>query len=86
MVEQGKGWKNPRRGTTVGAVRPSAVFENFYEKAGNDPNELEIWCYSDRLSYAPGETLRLHVSTTAGRYDLTILRDGAAEPAWAEPP
>ncbi len=77
MAGQGRDWRNPRRGTSVGAARPSAVFENFYEKASNDPGELEIWCYSDRLSYAPGETLRLHVSTSAPRYDLTITRDGA---------
>jgi hypothetical protein len=77
MAEQSKVWRNPRRGGSVGAVWPSAVFENFYEKAGNDPDQLEIWCYSNRLSYAPGETLRLHISTTAVRYDLTIVRDGA---------
>jgi len=75
--KSGTDWKNPRRGATAGAVWPSAVFENFYERAGNDPDHLEIWCYSDRLSYAPGDTLRLHVSTTAARYDLTVLRDGA---------
>ena len=77
MAEQGKGGGHPRRGIAGGAVWPNAVFENFYEKASNDPDELEIWCYSDRLSYAPGETLGLHISTTAERYDLTILRDGA---------
>ena len=74
--ERGAGGGSPRRGVTTGAVWPSALFENFYERASNDPDQLEIWCYSDRLSYAPGETLRLHVSTTAERYDLTILRDG----------
>ena len=77
MVERERDWRNPRRGVSTGARWPSAVFENFYERAGNDPEQLEIWCYSDRLSYAPGETLRLHISTTAARYDLTILRDGA---------
>ena len=38
MAEQKGAWSNPRRGSTVGAVRPSAVFENFYEKASNDPD------------------------------------------------
>ncbi len=69
-------WRTPRRGATTGGRWTNAVQENFYERASNDPSELEAWCYSDRLSYAPGETLRLHVSTTAERYDLEIVRDG----------
>ena len=67
-----------RRGATIGGVWPSAVLENFYERASGDPDQLEIWCYTDRLSYAPGETVRFHVNTTAARYDVEIFRDGAA--------
>jgi hypothetical protein len=37
----------------------------------------EIWCYTDRISYIAGDTLRFHVSTTAETYDLHIYRDGA---------
>ncbi len=70
-----------RRGRTTGTVWPSAVHENFHERASNDPDQLEIWCYADRQSYAPGDTLRLHVSTPAERYDLTIWRDGARRAA-----
>ncbi|MEE8536109.1 MAG: N,N-dimethylformamidase beta subunit family domain-containing protein, partial [Kiloniellales bacterium] len=65
-----------RRGSTTGGTWPNAVLENFYERPSNDPEALEAWCYTDRLSYAPGETLRLHVSTTAPTFDLTIVRDG----------
>jgi hypothetical protein len=37
----------------------------------------EIWCYTDAMAYPPGATVRLHVSSTAARYLLTIIRDGA---------
>ncbi|MHC4611535.1 MAG: N,N-dimethylformamidase beta subunit family domain-containing protein, partial [Planctomycetota bacterium] len=67
-----------RRGSTTGGVWPNAVLENFYERASGDPDQLEIWCYTDRLSYAPGEVVRFHVNTTAARYDIEIFRNGAA--------
>jgi hypothetical protein len=79
MSQEGHGGDEPtaRRGRTTRAVWPSAVHENFHERASNDPSQLEIWCYTDRQSYLPGETLRLHVSSTAALYDLTVWRDGA---------
>jgi len=49
----------------------------FYEAPGDDPAEPEAWCYTDRLSYAPGDTVAFHVSSSAPRYDVEILRDGA---------
>lgn len=67
-----------RRGRTVQGQWTSAVLENVYECTSSDPNELEVWCYTDKLSYAPGETVRFHVNTTADRYDLAIILDGAA--------
>jgi hypothetical protein len=39
--------------------------------------EAEIWCYTDRFSYAPGEDVSFHVHTTAARYSIAIYRDGA---------
>ena len=52
-----------------------AVFENYYEGPAVEPDGDEIWCYSDQPAYSPGETLILHVSTTAERFDLEIARD-----------
>ncbi|MEX2648379.1 MAG: N,N-dimethylformamidase beta subunit family domain-containing protein [Alphaproteobacteria bacterium] len=49
----------------------------FYEAPSEDPAELEAWCYTDRPSYAPGDEVRFHVSTTASTFDLDIARDGA---------
>ncbi|MDE0664661.1 MAG: hypothetical protein OXH67_03625 [Acidimicrobiaceae bacterium] len=43
-----------------------------------DPEALEIWGYTDRPSYAPGETVSLHVSTTAPSWGFEVWRDGHA--------
>ena len=73
MAKSGTG----KRNTTVFAQWPSAVLENFYECASNDPEAFELWAYSDRLSYQAGENIRFHVNTQAGTFDLVIYRDGA---------
>ena len=65
-----------RRGRTVQGQWTSAVLENVYECTSRDPEELEVWCYTDRLSYAPGGRVCFHVNTTAPHYDLEIVRDG----------
>ncbi|MBM3586087.1 MAG: hypothetical protein FJX36_17325 [Alphaproteobacteria bacterium] len=65
-----------RRGRTTQGQWTSAVLENVYECTSRDPNELEVWCYTDRLSYAPGDTVCFHVNTTADRYSLEIVLDG----------
>ncbi|WP_155638286.1 N,N-dimethylformamidase beta subunit family domain-containing protein [Burkholderia cepacia] len=41
--------------------------------SGNTP---EIWCYTDKFSYFAGESIQLHVDTTANRYSVEIIRDG----------
>lgn len=66
-----------KRASSTRGTWPSAVRENFAVVPSDDPTESQLWAYSDRLSYAPGETLRLCVSTTLPRYDLRIYRDGA---------
>lgn len=43
------------------------------DASGNVP---EIWCYTDKFSYSIGESIQLHVNTTANRYSLEIIRDG----------
>jgi hypothetical protein len=57
--------------------RREAVYGHYYEYPGMDGGRGEIWCYSDRFSYAPGETAVLFVSSTAPRFDLEVARDGA---------
>ena len=67
---------NKRRSSTVGSTWPSAVLENFYEQAV-EADQPGVYCYTDRLSYAPGETIRFHVNCSVPRYALEIARDGA---------
>jgi hypothetical protein len=57
--------------------RHEAVFGHYYEYPGMDGHKGEIWCYTDRFSYAPGDTVTLFVSATALVFDITISRDGA---------
>ena len=47
------------------------------ERLGEIPGQPELWGYSDRFSYARGETVSLRVHTTEELYDVEILRDGA---------
>lgn len=51
---------------------------NFYEQPQNDPDQLEVWCYTDRFSYKAGDEINFHVTTTARSYALEIVRDGAS--------
>jgi len=73
------GGRAAKRSSTVRGLWPSAVAENFHEVPGADPLELGAWVYTDKLSYAPGELICIHTSTTAKAYDLRIYRDGANE-------
>ena len=59
------------------AERHEAVFGHRYEHPGVGGQRGEIWCYTDALSYCPGDTVRLSVCSTASSYRLVILRDGA---------
>ena len=68
---------HPRRGSTTRGAWPSAIAENFYERASDDPADPQLWGYTDRWSYAPGDTVKLHVSTTLKTFDVEIWRDGA---------
>jgi hypothetical protein len=54
----------------------SVLDVRFYERPSEDPEKLEIWCYTDRLSYSPGDSVSFHVSTTAKEYEIEIVRDG----------
>jgi hypothetical protein len=49
------------------------------ERAGEDPEKLEIWGYTGQPSYDVGESLTLHVSTSVARFGVRIYRDGAEE-------
>lgn len=51
---------------------------------GNE-QRWNVWCYTDSLSYCPGDMLSLHVSCKSPAYDLEISRIGARrEVVWTE--
>ncbi|WP_421692696.1 N,N-dimethylformamidase beta subunit family domain-containing protein [Aestuariivirga sp.] len=54
-----------------------AVLGNYAERPLHAPPlGLRIWSYSDRLSYAPGELVRVSVCTNAKSYALEVIHDG----------
>jgi hypothetical protein len=59
--------------------RRFAIRGNYYENPGMDGERGEIWCYTDRFSYAPGETVSLHVSSAAPDFGMEVTRDGGVE-------
>ncbi|TIT89171.1 MAG: hypothetical protein E5W55_25015, partial [Mesorhizobium sp.] len=59
--------------------RREAVRGHYYEWPGMDGSSGEIWCYSGRFSYRPGETVVLHVSSTAPQFGIVVVRDGGSE-------
>jgi hypothetical protein len=58
------------------SVNP-AVLTNYYEGPAVDPVGDELWCYSDRLCYSPGDRVAFHVSTTASCFSLEIAREAS---------
>ncbi|NOS72212.1 MAG: hypothetical protein HOP33_20095 [Verrucomicrobia bacterium] len=52
--------------------------------AGDEPRSLFVEGYAGRPSYAPGEDLTLHVSTSAAAFSVEIVRLGAkTESVWS---
>ena len=47
-----------------------------YETPIDDPSLPQLFVYTDRLSYAPGETVVIHASATMGEFTTEIVRDG----------
>ena len=54
------------------------VTGHYFETAANDPAQPQAWCYTDRLSYAPGEKLQLHAIAHEAMARVRIARDGLA--------
>ena len=52
------------------------VTGHYYETASDDPQRPQVWGYTDRVSYAPGQVLRLYAMSSADRIEVRILRDG----------
>ncbi len=48
----------------------------WWEFPSEDPEVIEVWGYTDKLSYKPGEDVAFHVNTGAPTFDIKIYRDG----------
>ncbi len=59
-------------------ARARHILDHYYIGPARDSSVLEIWGYTPKMSYAPGDQVALHVSTTAAEWDLEIGRDGSA--------
>ena len=59
--------------------RRFAVRGHYYEYPGMDGERGEIWCYTDRFSYRPGDVAYFFVSASAKSFAIRIVRDGATE-------
>jgi hypothetical protein len=49
---------------------------HWYEVPHDDPAFPEVYTYTDAMSYAPGDEVRFHSSTTAPHWSLEVYRDG----------
>ncbi|HWT61356.1 MAG TPA: N,N-dimethylformamidase beta subunit family domain-containing protein [Ochrobactrum sp.] len=62
------------------AVRKGYADEHFlsdyrYQFPREDPNLPEVFVYTEKMSYDPGETVEFHGSTTAKTWSIKIYRD-----------
>lgn len=71
MPERLGGFFHARDGEGADPIR-----HHRWEVQSADPAEPQIWAYTGKPSYAPGEVMTLHVSTTCARYRVDIRRDG----------
>lgn len=55
----------------------TATFTHFYEAVDGKADADEIWCYTDRISYEPGEAVSFHLSSGKPECSFQIVRDGA---------
>jgi len=57
-----------------------ATVPHFYEAPldhlGGFEGAPEVWCYTSHITFAPGETVGFHVSTTAPTVEIEVVRDG----------
>lgn len=69
------------------AWRREAVLGIYAERPlHHPPQNIRIWSYAKRLSYAPGDTVEICVCTNAAAFDLEIVRDGIYSGARAVAP
>ena len=72
-------WHNPLHAGDLMVVERPGAFHAFmsiwFERPDTIPGRPEVWAYTDRISYAPGDTVRVHVSGTTPVVDVTMHLD-----------
>ena len=58
----------------------SPVTGHYFETAAADPVRPQVWGYTDALSYAPGDTLRVHAMSHAPRIETFAIERANASP------
>ena len=53
-----------------------AVTGHYYEMASSDRSRPQVWAYTNALSYAPGEEVVLHATSTAGAARVKVSVTG----------
>ncbi|WP_284945028.1 N,N-dimethylformamidase beta subunit family domain-containing protein [Acidisoma cladoniae] len=54
-----------------------SVHGNYAEKAPSDSaGPAKIWAYTDKISYSPGDNIRIAVNTNVEHYSIEVFRDG----------
>ncbi len=54
-----------------------ALHMNWYEFPSDNPKDLEAWSYTSEFTYTAGDTVEFHTSTTASKYSIEVILDGA---------
>ena len=72
---------NPTDSRTIAMdpMRAKSTLDNYAERPPREGGPAGAWCYTDRLSYRPGDRIRVHTCATTRQYDLRLYRDGAVE-------
>ncbi len=73
--EHGPTNRRPRRSMPMHAD-DHWLHVHWYEAPREDPAWPEVYVYTEAMTYAPGDEVRLHVSCSASRWSVEIYRDG----------
>ncbi len=72
--------RGERPGANVTASQtsgPRQAAREIWVEVPSESGPAAAWCYSDRRSYSPGDSVRLHLSSNRAQVRLRIYRDGA---------
>jgi hypothetical protein len=69
----GEFWSAPRHIPQRQAF--DSTIAHFYEAPSGDPSYPEVFAYTDHITYAPGDEVVFHASTTISSIDIVVSRE-----------